>query len=91
MPLENLLLTEGEVEGHGADCSGTNGRSEQYVVRAGARTPNIRDGLEMSQAKRTVDRVTSSFRLWLIDRAGGVLTERRSQDGIRWHSMPTAK
>jgi 2-dehydro-3-deoxygalactonokinase len=29
-----------------------------------------------------VDWGTSSFRLWLIDRAGGVLAERRSQEGM---------
>ncbi|MFZ0670762.1 MAG: 2-dehydro-3-deoxygalactonokinase, partial [Pseudolabrys sp.] len=36
----------------------------------------------MSQAEyAAVDWGTSSFRLWLIDRAGGVLQERRSQEG----------
>src|SRR5260370_34655688 len=29
-----------------------------------------------------VDWGTSSFRLWLIDRAGGVLAERRSPEGM---------
>jgi 2-dehydro-3-deoxygalactonokinase len=42
-----------------------------------------RDELEMSQAEyAAVDWGTSSFRLWLIDRAGGVLEERRSQEGM---------
>ena len=37
----------------------------------------------MSQAEyAAVDWGTSSFRLWLIDRAGGVLQERRSQEGM---------
>jgi 2-dehydro-3-deoxygalactonokinase len=41
------------------------------------------DELEMSQAAyAAVDWGTSSFRLWLIDRAGGVLEERRSQEGM---------
>ncbi|MCJ9706200.1 2-dehydro-3-deoxygalactonokinase, partial [Bradyrhizobium sp. SHOUNA76] len=29
-----------------------------------------------------VDWGTSSFRLWLVDRAGGVLAERRSDEGM---------
>ena len=37
----------------------------------------------MSQAEWAVERMTSSFRLWHIDRGGGVLTERRSQDGVQ--------
>jgi 2-keto-3-deoxy-galactonokinase len=38
----------------------------------------------MSQAERAaVDWGTSSFRLWLIDRAGGVQAERRSQEGTQ--------
>ena len=37
----------------------------------------------MSQADYVaVDWGTSSFRLWLIDRAGGMLAERRSQEGM---------
>jgi 2-dehydro-3-deoxygalactonokinase len=41
------------------------------------------DELEMSQAAyAAVDWGTSSFRLWLIDRAGGVLEGRRSQEGM---------
>ena len=37
----------------------------------------------MSQAEyAAVDWGTSSFRLWLIDRAGGILQERRSQEGM---------
>jgi 2-dehydro-3-deoxygalactonokinase len=37
----------------------------------------------MNQAEYVaVDWGTSSFRLWLIDRAGGVLQERRSQEGM---------
>jgi 2-dehydro-3-deoxygalactonokinase len=41
------------------------------------------DELEMSQAGyAAVDWGTSSFRLWLVDRAGGVLQERRSQEGM---------
>jgi 2-keto-3-deoxy-galactonokinase len=41
------------------------------------------DEHEMSQAEyAAVDWGTSSFRLWLIDRAGGVLQERRSQEGM---------
>ncbi len=38
----------------------------------------------MSQAEyAAVDWSTSSFRLWLIDRAGGVLAERRSEEGTQ--------
>src|ERR1700731_2507695 len=41
------------------------------------------DKLEMNQAEYVaVDWGTSSFRLWLIDRAAGVLQERRSQEGM---------
>src|SRR5258707_12620892 len=41
------------------------------------------DDHEMSRAEyAAVDWGTSSFRLWLIDRAGGVLQERRSQEGM---------
>jgi 2-dehydro-3-deoxygalactonokinase len=41
------------------------------------------DSLEMNQAEYVaVDWGTSSFRLWLIDRAGGVLAERRSPEGM---------
>src|SRR5258708_30041991 len=37
----------------------------------------------MSQAAyAAVDWGTSSFRLWLVDRGGGVLEERRSQEGM---------
>lgn len=37
----------------------------------------------MNQAEYVaVDWGTSSFRLWLVDRAGGVLKERRSQEGM---------
>jgi 2-dehydro-3-deoxygalactonokinase len=37
----------------------------------------------MNQAEYVaVDWGTSSFRLWLVDRAGGVLQERRSQEGM---------
>jgi 2-dehydro-3-deoxygalactonokinase len=42
-----------------------------------------RDEREMSQAEyAAVDWGTSSFRLWLVDRGGGVLEERRSQEGM---------
>jgi 2-dehydro-3-deoxygalactonokinase len=41
------------------------------------------DELEMSQAEyAAVDWGTSSFRLWLIDRAGRVVQERRSEEGM---------
>jgi 2-dehydro-3-deoxygalactonokinase len=41
------------------------------------------DGFEMSVAGYVaVDWGTSSFRLWRVDRAGGVLGERRSQEGM---------
>src|SRR5258707_13986028 len=74
---------EGEVEGHGADCSGTNGRSESSMWYVPLPETEHQDGLEMSQAVyAAVDWGTSSFRLWLIDRAGGVLQERRSQEGM---------
>src|SRR5258707_7114148 len=74
---------EGEVEGHGADCSGTNGRSESSMWYVPVPDAEHQDELEMSQAEyAAVDWGTSSFRLWLIDRAGGVLQERRSQEGM---------
>src|SRR5919108_4446135 len=42
-----------------------------------------RDGFEMSEAAYVaVDWGTSSFRLWLVDRAGNVLGERRSHEGM---------
>ena len=40
-------------------------------------------GVEMKQAAYVaVDWGTSSFRLWLVDRAGNVLGERRSHEGM---------
>lgn len=42
-----------------------------------------RDIVAMSQAGYVaVDWGTSSFRLWLVDRAGGIVGERRSQEGM---------
>src|SRR5260370_18965845 len=74
---------EGEVEGHGADCSGTNGRSERRTWYVPLPETAHQHGLEMRQAVyAAVDWGTSSFRLWLIDRAGGFLQERRSQEGM---------
>src|SRR3954452_20420053 len=41
------------------------------------------DGIAMKQADYVaVDWGTSSFRLWLVDRAGDVLGERRSHEGM---------
>src|SRR6185312_742918 len=41
------------------------------------------DGIAMKQADYVaVDWGTSSFRLWLVDRAGNVLAERRSHEGM---------
>src|ERR1700724_4130329 len=49
----------------------------------GAADTECQDRLEMNQAEYVVvDWGTSSFRLWLIDRAGGVLAERRSPEGM---------
>jgi 2-dehydro-3-deoxygalactonokinase len=49
----------------------------------GAADTECQDGLEMNQAEYVaVDWGTSSFRLWLIDRAGGVVAERRSPEGM---------
>src|SRR2546429_9473243 len=47
-------------------------------------TPRIaRDGVAMSEAAYVaIDWGTSSFRLWLVDRAGNVLGERRSHEGM---------
>jgi 2-dehydro-3-deoxygalactonokinase len=45
--------------------------------------PNAKGGVEMSKAGYVaVDWGTSSFRLWLVDPAGGVLGERRSEEGM---------
>jgi 2-dehydro-3-deoxygalactonokinase len=47
------------------------------------------DGIEMNQAGYVaVDWGTSSFRLWLMDRTGDVLAERRSQEGMMAAGKP---
>src|SRR5262245_51280938 len=52
------------------------GQSGMRIIESG-------DELEMDQAAyAAVDWVTSSFRLWLIDRAGRVVDERRSDEGM---------
>src|ERR1700724_3135291 len=49
----------------------------------GAADTECQDRLEMNQAEYVaVDWGTSSFRLWLIDWAGGVLAGRRSPEGM---------
>jgi 2-keto-3-deoxy-galactonokinase len=58
---------------------------DRKVICSIVPVPDIehQDALEMSQAEyAAVDWGTSSFRLWLIDRAGHVLQERRSQEGM---------
>ena len=47
------------------------------------------DGVEMSEAAYVaVDWGTSSFRLWLVDRAGNILGERRSHEGMMAAGKP---
>src|SRR5215212_6671802 len=56
-------------------------RRQTGVIPSEARIAS--DGVEMSQAAYVaVDWGTSSFRLWLVDRTGNVLGERRSHEGM---------
>src|SRR3954464_5131154 len=72
-----------------ADCGYANQlQSERSspVDRRGTisrRADSTGDGVVMSKAAYVaVDWGTSSFRLWLVDRAGDVLGERRSHEGM---------
>jgi 2-dehydro-3-deoxygalactonokinase len=78
-----------------ADCILANQlQSERLTDRQTSRPPDRRDtmsqwrirhldGIEMEQAAYVaVDWGTSSFRLWLVDRAGNILGERRSHEGM---------
>src|SRR6266702_1592952 len=59
------------------------------TVRLRGTDTEHQDELEMNQAEYVaVDWGTSSFRLWLIDRAGSVLAERRSGEGMMAAAKP---